>query len=235
MLKKVFYAFVFYPLGFAVSYLAMFIYLFLRVFASADTLNPIERLLARMVLLGFGQILEIKGTPPDIKKGNLYLCNHESGLDMFVVVASIKEHFNAPVAGYHFKIPIWCWVARAFGGIPVVKNSRDIIVSAAEARLKQGGAMFFFPEGTRSPDGKMLPFKIGAFVLANKADAQIIPMHIEGAFEHQNKSSWWIMPGKITVTFGMASRYYNYNEKELRDCVHEEISMLGQSKIDEET
>jgi 1-acyl-sn-glycerol-3-phosphate acyltransferase len=59
-----------------------------------------------------------------------------------------------------------------------------------------------FPEGTRSPDGALRPFKKGAFVLAIQAGVEVVPAAISGSYEVMRKGSLLIRPGTITVRFG---------------------------------
>ena len=68
-------------------------------------------------------------------------------------------------------------------------------------KILQGGmSLVVFPEGTRTPDGKIRPFKRGAFMLATEFGLPIVPLTIDGSFAVMKKSSFAINPGKITLT-----------------------------------
>ena len=89
--------------------------------------------------------------------------------------------------------------------VPVARgHSREeakVSVAAAAAALGNGLHVTIFPEGTRSPDGKLLPFKKGAFFLATDTGAPIIPVIIQGTARMMHKVSLNIVPGVATVQF----------------------------------
>ena len=62
--------------------------------------------------------------------------------------------------------------------------------------------MLTYPEGTRSPDGQLLPFKKGAFMMAVQTGIPILPVTTNGAFKVLPKKTLWFRPGHITVTIG---------------------------------
>jgi 1-acyl-sn-glycerol-3-phosphate acyltransferase len=72
----------------------------------------------------------------------------------------------------------------------------------AARQIRNGKSIVVYPEGTRSPDGKILPFKSGSFALALKAGVRICPVTIEGSHDVMPKNSWKITPGEIRVKIG---------------------------------
>jgi 1-acyl-sn-glycerol-3-phosphate acyltransferase len=102
--------------------------------------------------------------------------------------------------------------------IPVARgHSREeaekSVAIAADA-LRSGLNIFIFPEGTRSPDGNLLPFKKGAFFLAADTGAPMVPMIIRGTDKMMRKGSRKIFPGEAVVRFLPALRPANYESKE---------------------
>ena len=70
--------------------------------------------------------------------------------------------------------------------------------------------MAVYPEGTRSPDGRLRPFKKGAFVMAIQAGVPVVPVSIAGAQTLLRKGDWRLHPGEVTVRFGPAVDASNY-------------------------
>jgi 1-acyl-sn-glycerol-3-phosphate acyltransferase len=87
------------------------------------------------------------------------------------------------------------------------------VVVAAEA-LESGLHITVFPEGTRSPDGKLLPFKKGAFFLAAETGAPMVPIVIRGTERMMRKGSLKLYPGEAVVRFLPAVRPKNFASKE---------------------
>jgi 1-acyl-sn-glycerol-3-phosphate acyltransferase len=72
----------------------------------------------------------------------------------------------------------------------------------AGERIRGGISIAMFPEGTRSPDLAIMPFKKGPFALALKAGVPVVPIVIEGSGKLMPKNSWNITPGPIVVSIG---------------------------------
>lgn len=127
------------------------------------------------------------------------VANHRSMGDIFAVFSigtsfrwlGKEEVFHYPVIGPAVR---WC------GGIPVKRNdleSRQMALQRSAEWLRSGVPMLFFPEGTRSSNSTLLPFKGGAFRLATDLAIPIIPIALQGTGEMLPKGSW--IPGKAQV------------------------------------
>jgi 1-acyl-sn-glycerol-3-phosphate acyltransferase len=95
-------------------------------------------------------------------------------------------------------------IAKICHTIPVDRSqvSSSVLQIGAQV-LKMGNVLLIHPEGTRSPDGELLPYKTGAAILADYAQCPIIPVHIEGAHEFWPKGAKWPKKRRaISVTFG---------------------------------
>lgn len=114
----------------------------------------------------------------------LYLCNHQSYLDPAIMSLSLKRPMNFMAREELFKIPIFSpWIAsvKAF---PVKRASADTgALKEALRRLRVGGQLVVFPEGTRTRDGSIGPFAPGVSMLAKRAAEWVVPVVIDGAFE----------------------------------------------------
>ena len=92
----------------------------------------------------------------------------------------------------------------ARGFISVDRKNREKAIAAVERAvesLKAGNSFLAYPEGTRSPDGRLQAFKKGLFVMAIKAGALIVPMSVSGASKIMHKGHFVIHPGTVRITF----------------------------------
>ncbi len=114
----------------------------------------------------------------------LYICNHQSYLDPAIMCLSLKRPMNFMAREELFRVPIFgAWIAsvKAF---PVKRGSADVgALKEALRRLRAGGQLVVFPEGTRTRDGTIGPFAPGVSMLARRAAEWTIPTVIVGAFE----------------------------------------------------
>ena len=120
-----------------------------------------------------------------INKNQPYLImgNHQSLFDVFVIPAAIPICFVGIEAAYHFSFPVWGYLIRKWGCIPIEReNLEKAILSLDQARktLADGMSIGVLPEGHRTRTGEMGPFKKGPFYLAKEAGADILPFGIHG-------------------------------------------------------
>lgn len=137
------------------------------------------------------------------KRAVVFMANHQSNCDPPAIVGLlppvlilVKEEF--------FRVPILGQAMRLRGFIPVDRRTREKAINsinAAATALAQGHSFLVFPEGTRSPDGRLLPFKKGVFIMAIKAGAIIQPISISGSHKIMPKGSKAMRAGKIRITF----------------------------------
>ncbi len=130
--------------------------------------------------------------PRRIEGRTVFVSNHESQADPFLISFLPWEmKWLAKVS--LFKIPISGWMMRLAGDIPILRGDGDSAKDAMKqcARwLGRGVPVVIFPEGTRTEDGKMGPFRNGAFRLALDCGAQIVPIAVCGTRKALPKHSW---------------------------------------------
>jgi len=110
------------------------------------------------------------------------VANHQSLLDILVLFR-LFVHFKWVSKIENFRVPFIGWNMALNRYIKLRRGSRDSIaraLNACERALAQGSSIMMFPEGTRSPDGRLRAFKPGAFTLAQRTGAPILPIVIEG-------------------------------------------------------
>lgn len=170
---------------------------------------------------------EIRGREKiDPKKRYVYVSNHQSMVDVLAVFStgldfkwvSKVENFYAPFIGWAMALNRYVPLKR--GRLPsVMRMFRRCI-----RWLERGESLWIFPEGTRSPDGKLQPFHRGAFGLAARMGAPIVPVVVVGTETILPKSSATITPHPVTIhildpidpkTVG--------DSRKLRDLTHERM------------
>jgi 1-acyl-sn-glycerol-3-phosphate acyltransferase len=208
-------------------------YLFVALFISPKKLYRLAKVLSRFILLGAGQILVVEGDMPDPKDGpHLYLFNHQSLIDQFLIAGTVKEYITAVGANYQFSWPIWGRVIKRLGAIPIIRTELTKAIhslSLAEDEIRKGTSFLMSPEGTRTITGKMGEFKKGPFHLSLNTGITIIPIGLMGAYQAKKRNDWRIYPGRITVRIGNPAKseyYQKMSVNELRDDIRGKIAVL---------
>jgi 1-acyl-sn-glycerol-3-phosphate acyltransferase len=141
----------------------------------------------------------------DPTKCYIFLSNHISNLDPPVLLPLLPGRTSVFVKRSLMKVPIIGYAMRLGQFIPVdrdgrVESAKDSVTSAARV-LSSGLNITSFVEGTRSRDGRLLPFKKGPFYLATETGAPVVPVSIWGTESMMKKGSLRIYPGTAHVTF----------------------------------
>jgi 1-acyl-sn-glycerol-3-phosphate acyltransferase len=155
----------------------------------------------------------------------LFVANHTSAADAPAVVGAIPRRIAILLKESLFKWPI---VGQAFWSahfIPVNRNVHESAVASIEKAAEamcSGQSFLIYPEGTRSPDGRLQRFKKGAVVMAIKAGVPIVPMVCSGAHKIMEKHSLVIHPGEIQVEFLEPIDASKYSVEE-RDILNDRV------------
>jgi 1-acyl-sn-glycerol-3-phosphate acyltransferase len=138
----------------------------------------------------------------------IFMANHVSNLDPPSLLPRIPGRTSAFIKSSLMKIPVFGWGLKLGEFVPVSRDGSiagaQESVAAARRVLEKGIHITSFVEGTRSPDGRMLPFKKGPFYLAMQTGAPCIPVSIYGTEELMGKGSLRIRPGTAHVVFHAA-------------------------------
>lgn len=136
--------------------------------------------------------------------GVIIASNHASFLDPPLAGCALARRYVRFLARDSlFQNTLGQWWARSVGVVFIDRNRGDLAAfKTALALLENGGALCLFPEGTRSPDGKLQPPKAGIGFLIMKAQVPVVPVYIDGNFAAFPKGAGWIKPAKITVHYG---------------------------------
>lgn len=141
-----------------------------------------------------------------IKKGQSYVIapNHQSYWDAFSMYGYVGVNFKWIMKKEIGKIPFVGWACRMAGHIFIDRSSKFQSMESirkAEAQLKDGMSVLIFPEGTRTPDGRMGRFKRGAFQIAQELQLPILPVAIDGCYEVMNRHAWHVTRHPVHITF----------------------------------
>lgn len=146
--------------------------------------------------------LSVKGMEHVDPYGNYILVsNHASGFDIPVLMNTFP-HVRIMFKKELSYIPFWGWALRWGHHIMVDRSKGTEAMKSLDRAAKaigEGGQVLLFAEGTRTRDGKLQPFKRGAFSLAAKSGIPIVPIAINGSFSILPKGSFDIRPSQIEV------------------------------------
>jgi len=202
-------------------------------FIRADYLHNYARLWGKLGLRLAGVRLTVAGMEHLDDLGPvIYMANHQSNFDILALFAGLPGQFRWIAKEELFRIPLFGYSMKRCGYIPLNRNDRRKALQsmrAAAERIKTGTSVVIFPEGTRSEDGMLLPFKKGGFSLAQQAGVPIVPIAISGSREINPKGSLRLFGGHIRLTIFPAIDVHAHKD-DLMDAVRAPIARgLGQS------
>jgi 1-acyl-sn-glycerol-3-phosphate acyltransferase len=140
--------------------------------------------------------LRVEGRWPPGRQPYVVVANHQSLLDI-LMLSKLPREMKWVAKESLFKVPWVGWMFRISGDIPVRRGDSEsggAALAKARRYLERGMNVMIFPEGTRSVNRKLLPFKSGAFRLAIEAGVPILPVAVHGAAQGMPKGSPWVRP-----------------------------------------
>ncbi len=178
--------------------------IFLGIFIDPRKNDRPQRILCRNILRLAGVGFEVRRAPGfDPRRTSFFIVNHVNLFDPFVLYSAIPQFVRGLELESHFKIPVYGWMMKRFGNVPVPEESRPPDLKRmwrlTRAALDSGTSLAVFPEGSRTRDGRVGPFKDGVFRMARQFGYPIVPVSIIGSFEFNRKDSWMLRPSKIVV------------------------------------
>ncbi|MDD8013417.1 MAG: lysophospholipid acyltransferase family protein [Acidobacteriota bacterium] len=154
----------------------------------------------------------------------LLMMNHVNILDAFVFYSSFPGWARGIEEERHFNWPVYGWVIRRMGQIPVNLRSgaralQSLRRAAELIRQKKDYSFMVLPEGTRTRDGKLGPFKKGGFLLALETGLNILPLVQKGAYGINRRGSLLIRPGRIEFVFEKPIATAGYTRENLGELM----------------
>ena len=152
-----------------------------------------------------GVKLEVIGQEQlDPDQAYIYMSNHTSNLDPPIEVPALGRQLSIMAKKELFKIPIFGTAMHIAKVVPVDRHNRQAAIESvrhAVEVLQSGVSMMVYPEGTRSRDGRLLPFKKGPFHMAMEANVPIVPITILNTHRLWPKGTFKIKPGTVKMIF----------------------------------
>lgn len=184
----------------------------------------------RKIMKRVGSTLEIKGLENlDKDKSYVFVGNHRSYTDIlaiFLAMAAAERDIIFMSKKEIFSVPLLGGAMKSIGTIGVERgNSSKAMRSMLEAvkAVKGGRNLVIFPEGTRSADGSLGPFKKGGFIIASRAGADIAPFVLKNTEKFMPKSGFAIYPADVTIEFLPVVSTKGLTDKAVMEKCEEEI------------
>lgn len=220
-------------LTFLVSLFALIGVLLFRV--SAEKIQLLPRLWGRIAVRGSGVKVSIKSlTELDPAASYIYAANHQSQFDIFALQGYLTQDFRWLAKKELFEVPVFGKAMHCAGYISVDRShGRKAVQSLVEAaqRIADGTSVVIFPEGTRSPDGRLQTFKSGVMFLAIRSGVPIVPVAISGSHEVLPKGALLPRPGHIRIIMGAPIETTGYSMKQ-KDKLAERLQQTVASLLE---
>lgn len=136
----------------------------------------------------------------------IVVSNHQSWFDTFALAAALPLRYRFVAKKELGDIPIFGKAWKSCGHVAVDRGNREAAIASLDQAWREIReeklTMVLFPEGTRSPDGKLKTFKKGAFVMAVQGQVPLVPVAVVGSREIMPKGTMRVRSGKITLRIG---------------------------------
>lgn len=165
--------------------------------------QPLMALAGRIA--GYGKLEVIRHPKLDPEQAAMFCMNHTSMLDAHVACASIPQAFCGLQHAHHFNIPVYGWLMKMGNGIGVKKDESGQFEGVKEQirdRAARSISVLVFPEGRRTQNGRILPFKRGVFTMARDAELPVCTLAVRGLWGTLRRNEWVLRPEQITAYVG---------------------------------
>ncbi len=202
-------------LGVAVTAFFSFWAVVFSFFHNAENnVHKVANLWAKILLFLCSTKVEVIGGQNILRtKPQILMANHQSDFDILITLAHVPGQFRWIAKKELFTIPVFGQAMRSAGYIEIDRQNHEKALQSldlAALRIRQGKSVMTFPEGTRSRDGQIKPFKQGTFYLAIQSGAPIVPISIIGSGKIMPKRSLRIQPGLIKLVIDKPIDTRNY-------------------------
>lgn len=193
---------------------------------------------AKMILATAGVRVQVEGAEHiDASQPAVYAANHLSALDIPTLYSCIPGQFRIMAKKELFSYPFMGWHLTRSGQIAIDQGDARASLRSlnrASESLRHGMPLAIFPEGGRSPDGHMQAFMGGAFYMAIKAQAPVVPIVLVGTYELLPMNSFHLRPGKVRMiicdpvpTKGMVPKQMEELSARVREMMNETYEKYG--------
>ena len=170
------------------------------------SLEGLIKALCRALLYICGIRLRVSGRENVVpSRQYVVMMNHVSFFDPFIFYAAFPGIARGAEEESHFRWPVYGGAIRRMGMFPIDRKNTERAVeslrrAAAWVRERPDFSFGIMPEGTRTPDGRLGPFKRGGFLMALETGLDILPLVQKGGYRISRKGSLLVRPGKIDIT-----------------------------------
>jgi len=176
------------------------------VVPGGSALMPVARLWSWLVMKNYRVRYRAEYAPGvPSSSACVFVANHQSQFEIPALVLALPVNFRMVAKRELLYIPIFGWALWLAGFVFIDRHDRGRAIrrlDRAARTLRRGISIVVFAEGTRSVDGRLLPFKKGAFVLALQAGVPIVPVSLSGGHDILPKGGLRVRPGTIEIRFG---------------------------------
>lgn len=154
----------------------------------------------------------------DPKRVSMFMMNHTSLLDAHVACWAIPTAFCGIQHQHHFDIPLYGWLMKRGNGIGVVKGEAGQagrVAAQVHDRVRRGISIIGFPEGRRTQNGRVLPFRKGLFLMARDSGVPVVPLAVRGLWQILRRGEWVLRPYPLDVFVGPQIETAGLSDEEL--------------------
>ncbi len=172
----------------------------------------------------------------DPERSYIYMANHQSNADIPLLLGRLPVQFRWLAKAELFKIPIFGRAMRGVGYISINRSNRQSASASldrAARTIRDGASVLIFPEGTRSLDGRIRPFKKGGFILSVDSGVPIVPIVIKGTYHVIAKGHLMIRPAPVTMQILDPVETTGYTRKS-KDALLERIRSILMENFENE-
>lgn len=185
------------------AYMSVNTLIFSYITSEENNIHRLARIWAKYLLLLTNVRVQVIGVDNVLRgRPQVFMVNHHSVFDIFVLLAQIPSQFRWVIKRELFKVPVFGKALRAAGYIEIDRQHHEKALKSldvAASKIRDGKSVMTFPEGTRSQEGAIRPFKQGIFYLAMQSGVPIVPISIIGTGDIMPKHSLQIIPQKVIM------------------------------------
>ncbi|MCP4654851.1 MAG: 1-acyl-sn-glycerol-3-phosphate acyltransferase [bacterium] len=195
---------------------------------SRDTRIPLamaRRIWAPLIVWGSGTRVEVIGIEHvDFSRPHLFAVNHQSIIDIPVIFSVLPVNLRFIVKEELRRVPFLGWYIAAMGMVFVHRRERRRSLTQVRQvadLIASGGSVVYFPEGKRSRDGRILPFKTGAFIPAIEAGVPVVPVALAGTARVLPPGTFRVRPGAVRISIGRPMETRGLRKEDRREFANE--------------
>jgi 1-acyl-sn-glycerol-3-phosphate acyltransferase len=184
--------------------IAVPILIVLAIFLDPKKHDWLQRTFCRRIIFFAGAKIKVIRSPGfDPAKTCFFISNHVNLFDPFVLYCAIPQFVRGWELESHFNIPVYGWLMKRFGNVPVpdVRRPSDLrrMWRLTRDAINSGTSLIVFAEGKRTRDGRVDEFQDGAFRVAQQLEIPVAPVSIVGSFQHHRTGQWMFWPATIAI------------------------------------